>query len=989
MHHFLPLKRVQFQIAGGFWKSVLCGLLVLTGARCLHAQSAPPAASVDPIPERVGFNEHIRPIFASHCVKCHGGVKQAGGLSFIYRDLVLAGGDSGLAAVTPGSVEESYLVDRISDPDPDSRMPPADQGPPLDSRQVELIKKWIEQGANWEETWSFTPPHPASPPKTHNSQWVRQPLDAYVLAKMESAGLSPSPAASKSAWLRRVYFDLTGLPPSAADYQDFEGDDSPQARERVVDRLLASPRFGERWAAMWLDLARYADTMGFEKDPHRNIWPYRDWVIRALNADMPFDEFTIKQLAGDLLPHATIGDRLATAFHRNTQTNTEGGTDDEEYRTAAVIDRTNSTWLAWQGITFGCAQCHSHPYEPIENKEYYRFLAFFDNTQDRDVNEEYPLLSTPLDEKEWPRAEQLDEQSADIRRQLFDRYWHAAKGESTWMRMAPQAAKATGETKLAIRTCPDDGVAEVQTEGTVSAFGTFTIELSTEGIQQLTAIRVEALPRNASDALKIPENGFVVSRLTARLKGEKRSTDVKFALVFCDDPAPAFDPQESLEDNDRGWGAYSRLSRPCTAIFVLDQPLEVNRGDVLQLDLKFDRTDSGVGALAIQRARFSATGGKELSNLTSEGKCSELRSKLAELASQRATIASLAVPVIQDLPSEVARHTYTFIRGSWLSRDAEVAPGVPKVLPPLPDGPPADRLALAKWLVSPDNPLTARVMVNRLWSELFGVGIVETVEDFGISGAKPSNQELLDHLALRFQNECHWSLKQILREMTLSATYGQDNATTPEKLQADPRNQLLCRGPRTRLTAEMVRDQALALAGRLSTKMFGAPVMPPQPSGVWRSVYNSAVWKTSAGEDRYRRAIYTYCKRTSGYPSLLTFDMPARDVCTARRIATNTPLQALVTLNDEVYIELAQGLADRMAGAGPDASDQIASGYYIAVGRTPTKNRLDRLEALYDAATAEFDANPEASHPLASTRGRYGLTIVANALLNLDELLTK
>ena len=463
--------------ARGAVAAVACwGLAFGSGGRML-AKDPRPAPAATSLPARVSFNEQIRPIFASRCVKCHGGVKQAGGLSLIYRDLVLSGGDSGMPAITPGDAGASYLFDRISDADPESRMPPHEQGPPLEPSQIALVRRWIEQGAPWEEAWALVRPRETPPPQTSRPDWPRRTLDQYVLAGMESAGLSPAAEATKAVWLRRVFLDLTGIPPAPADYQEFERDDRPDARERMVDQLLASPRFGERWTSMWLDLARYADTVGFERDPHRDIWPYRDWVIRALNSDMPFDEFTIKQLAGDLLPHPTLGDRLATAFHRNTQTNTEGGTDDEEYRTAAVIDRVNTTWQAWQGVTFGCAQCHSHPYEPIENQEYYQFLAFFNNTRDQDVVEEYPLLAVPRDESQWPRAEALDEQIAVVRKELHDLQWSAAKDDALWRRLTPSALRATGETRLVVRTDPTDGVAEVRTEGTVSSYGTFTVEL--------------------------------------------------------------------------------------------------------------------------------------------------------------------------------------------------------------------------------------------------------------------------------------------------------------------------------------------------------------------------------------------------------------------------------------------------------------------------------------------------------------------------------
>jgi len=965
--------------------------VVLAWTACLAAgRCAADSPEVVALPEKVSFNEHIRPIFAKHCVACHGGVKQAAGISFIYREQATGEGESGLTPITPGSPEESYALDRVSDPDPETRMPPAEHGPPLGEHQIALLRKWIEQGAEWELHRSFVAPKQHEPPAVGNSTWARDPLDKFILARLEAEGLSPAADADRAAWLRRASLDLTGLPPSPEEYAEFALDNRPDAYERAVDRLLASPHFGERWAAMWLDLARYADTVGYEKDPHRDIWPYRDWLIRALNDDMPFDEFTVKQLAGDLLPEGTLADRLATALHRNTQTNMEGGTDDEEFRTVAVLDRVSTTWQVWQGSTFRCTQCHDHPYDPIRHDEYYKFVAFFNTSRDADLNEDHPLLRVPDDAAAWEEAEQLDATIGDLRRRVFDQHSALADDQALWRPLRASSATASGPTKLVVRDDPKEGVSEVLAEGTTPAESAFTYEFPLDGIARLTAVRIDALPKDLAAALKTPEAGFVLSLLKGQLVSAEGAElqEIEFAAAACDEAEPLLNPEDSLNDNIEGWGDYTRLSYPRHAVFVLKRPVELPPGGRLRLSLQFKHVDTGGGALYIQRGRFAASDSDKWTGLVDDAGYLEAKRELAGLIKRRAEMAGTNVPVMADQASRFARRTYTFARGNWLDKETEVEPGVPEVMPPLPDGAKADRLAMAQWLVSQENPLTARVMVNRLWQELFGIGIVETADDFGTSGELPSHPELLDHLALRFQGEYAWSLKKMLRSLVLSATYRQDGTTSAEKLAKDPRNRLLSRGPRTRLTAEMIRDQALALSGRLSPKMYGKPVMPPQPDGVWRSVYNDEKWVTAEGEDRYRRAVYTYWKRTSGYPSLMTFDMPSRDICVARRVATNTPLQALVTLNDEAFIELAQGFAERMAAAD-QPREQIAVGYRFATGRAIHSEKLDRLMTLYDEAAAAFDANAEQAKKLAPTRERYALTVVANALLNLDEMLTK
>lgn len=943
------------------------------------------------LPERVEFNRDIRPIFAQHCVACHGGVKQASGLSFVFESKALAEAESGERAIVPGDPESSFLLERVSSDDEDYRMPPAEHGPALSAREIALLRKWIEQGANWQPPWSFVLPKITPPGDVSNPAWCRDALDRYVLARLDAEGLKPSPEAERAEWLRRASFALVGLPPTPEETAAFEQDQTAEAYERVVDRLLAAPHFGERWASVWLDLARYCDTMGYEKDPHRDIWPYRDWLIRAFNADMPYDQFTIKQLAGDLLPGATIDDRIATAFHRNTQTNTEGGTDDEEFRTVAVIDRVNTTWQVWQATTFGCTQCHSHPYDPIENREYYQFLALFNTTRDEDLDEEWPRLSVPTSEADWPRATALDERIDKLQREIHDAAMAVAGDNGQWRDLPIDQAQSTGSTQLRIVPAQEGASTEVVAEGTITSGSMYTLEAPLpEGLSQLTALKIEVLPADLDAAQRTPELGFVVSRLKAILNVPgQEPREVLFRAAFCDEPAPLLDPDDSFDDNTEGWGDYTKQNFPRFAVFLFDEPLAVTPGNRLRLELKQNRIATGDFGLVIRRGRFFVAGSDEWTTFLSSESYVAARKALDEAIVEREKIAGTSIPVIEQQSPTDARKTFVFTRGNWLDKGEEVPPGLPAALPPLPDGKPVNRLTVAEWIGSSANPLTARVMVNRVWEQLFGLGIVETAEDFGTSGAPPSHPELLDFLAVRFMDEHGWSLKKLLREIVLSATFRQSSRATPELVERDPRNRLLARGPRQRLRAEMVRDQALVLSGKFSPKMYGPPVMPPQPDGVWRSVYSAATWQTAENEDRFRRALYTYWKRTSPYPSLMAFDAPSRDTCTARRIATNTPLQALVTLNDPAYVELARGFAERMMAAKQVPNEQIAWGYRTAAGRAPRPVVLDELVRLYEESLAAFDAEPESAKKLADNREKFALTIVANAILNLDEVLVQ
>ena len=807
----------------------------------------------------VDFNRDVRPILNANCVQCHGGVRRLGELSLLFRDDALQPAKSGRRAIVPGDPDASELIRRITHSDARDRMPKGRS--PLAARDVAVLRRWIAQGAPWQDHWAFVAPVAAEPPAVQNTPWVRSPIDRFVLANLEKAQLSPSPEAECHTLARRVSIDLTGLPPSRAQVAAACASGRTNGYEALVDSLLASPRFGERWATMWLDVARYADSKGYETDPGRPMWPYRDWVINAFNRDLPFDQFTIEQLAGDLLPNPTIDQRIATAFHRNTMTNNEGGTDDEEYRVAAVIDRVNTTWVAWQGTSIGCAQCHGHPYDPIRHNEYFRAFALFNTTQDWDQYDEHPVLT------------------------LFS-----------------ETQRARGD-------------------------------------------------------------GLMAALDTVRSKMERR-----LAQPAMDSARAAWEPQ---------------LVVPAVAGKVKEQWLnEVRR--IVKLPVR--ERNSG------QRAFLQQVFGE----VSEDRELTQLRTQREALRKQVNDLKPVArVPVMYEQRAGDRRVTRVFERGNFLVPTDTVRPGVPVAIAPAIPATTPNRLGLARALVDPKNPLTARVTVNRFWEQLFGIGLVETSEDFGTQGTTPSHPELLDWLAIRFQREHGWKVKSLLREIVLSATYRQSSAATPALYARDPANRLLARGPRFRLTAEQVRDVTLSVSGLLSDSMLGPSVMPPQPDGVWQRPYSGERWVADTGANRYRRALYTLWKRTAPYPSLITFDAPSHEVSVTRRVRTNTPLQALVTLNDPVYTEAAGALARVMladAGALTDAAAVercLRSGYERVLHRAPSAATMTALRTVFDTARRLPTSAPAKGAGTARATDLAAVTAVATTLLNLDAFLTK
>jgi hypothetical protein len=1133
----------------------------------------------------VDFVRDIQPILVVHCHACHGGKRQEGGLRLNARESALAGGDSGQKAIVPSDPKASRLVRAIDGSDPEFRMPPEGEGEPLSAEQVALISRWISEGANWPETadatsdrakhWAWHKPKKLPLPSVQRADWPRQALDHFVLGRLEQARLAPAPEANRYLLVRRVYLDLVGLPPTPAEVDAFVNDPSAGAYERMVDRVLADPAYGERWARVWLDLARYADSKGYGSDPLRNIWRYRDWVIEAFNRNLPYDQFTVEQLAGDLLPHPTPDQVLATAFHRNTMANDEGGTDDEEFRVAAVKDRIETTMQVWMGLTMGCAKCHSHKFDPITQREYYQAYALFDQTEDADRGDESPQVPTPT-VRDRQQLANRHAQIAAIQAELETPPPDIDAELAAWEQAVRQ--QSAGWTPLEMTATASDGVTfESLPDRSLRAGGanpdrsTYHLE-ATASASKITAIRLEALPDetlpqsgpgraegnfvlnelNVAAAPLVPkpvagrfvrveipganktlslaevqvfsgsENvalagkasqssiygdaaagraidnntdgnyekqsvthtadgdnpwwevdlGRIVqidrivvwnrtdSNLQSRLKdfrivvlsesrepvwqrtdAEPPQADASFALaeptrVELSDASADFSQadwpiERAIDGNvaaDSGWAISPQVGKPHDAVFRFRRPLEFKGGAKLKLSL----VQSYGGQHTLGRFRVSVTDAAsplaavpsrvhEIMLVEPNARSSDQRSELARYFwsqapatdALRARMAQLnaeikeiekqipMTPIMRELAADKRRVTHTMIKGNFRVPGEPVTPALPAAFHPLPRGAELNRLGLARWLVDRDNPLTARVMVNRLWAQLFGMGLVATQEDFGTQGFAPTHPELLDWLAVEFM-EGGWDIKDLLRQIVTSATYRQSSSPAPEVLVQDPNNLLLARGPRFRLEAEMVRDQALAIAGLLSRKQGGASVYPPQPPNLWRAAFNGQrTWATSAGDDRYRRGLYTYWRRTVPYPSMAVFDAPSREICSLRRISTNTPLQAFVTLNDPVYVEAAQSLARRIVGeAGPGAAERAALALRLALSRPPKPEQVAQLVALYESELEHYRKSPDAAvqlatDPLGPLPAGYeaselaAWTVVANVILNLDGVLTK
>lgn len=1011
----------------------------------LAATAAPLAAAAEPA--AVDPARDALPILRRACVECHGPQKQKGGLRLDSRAAALRGGDGG-PAVAPGKPGESELLRRVALGKGDDGVMPA-RGEPLTKAQVEALRAWVAAGAPWPETatphWAYVKPTRPAPPAVKAATWVRNPIDRFVLARLEKEGLSPSPQAAKEVLLRRVTFDLTGLPPTPAEVAAFVGDASPDAYEKAVDRLLASPQFGVRWAKPWLDAARYADSHGFQRDDFRDLWPYRDWVIDALNADMPFDRFTIEQLAGDLLPNPTQGQLVATGFNRSAPTNVEAGSDPEETRVNQVFDRVNTLGTVWLGTTFECAQCHDHKYDPITQKDYYRLYAFFNNTEveaDR-ANPKVPgsirFLGPALELKD-PAVEAeragLAAGLAAARRKLAARA-KAVKPDPAWeAEVSKKAGEAPREHVLDVAGFDslNGATHEVLADKSVLLSGeapdkdtyTVTVKTTLTGIRavKLEALTDPSLPGTGPGRGDAVRANFVLNTFsaTAAPAAGGKSAPVKFVKAQAGFAQKRFDPKGAIDaDPKTGWAVGPKFRQPHWAVFETAGPVGSDGGTVLTFTL----VQNFGSSRTIGRLRLSAITGDPLPagvvealrtpagkrtdaqaeavrayRLSLDPEYQKLEGEVRRIDAAVRAVKSPTTLVMRELPEP--RETHLLKRGDFRAPGEAVAPATPAVLPSMsPDGRSRPtRLDLARWLASPDNPLTARVTVNRFWAELFGRGLVPTPEDFGVQGERPTHPELLDWLAVEF-TEGGWSQKKLLRLMVTSAVYRQSSRATAELLARDDKNLLLARGPRFRLDAEAVRDNALAVAGLLSLKRGGPPVRPYQPDGLWVKVGGQRYdYVVSPGEEKYRRGLYVVRKRAAPYPSFVNFDADNRMACRVARPRSNTPLQALTLLNDPVYVEAALAFARRVLTEEPGAGveERIAHAFRVAVARPPRPDEAAVLKALFDAEKAAKARDTDAAKELigafpvppgvapAEFAAWYA---VCAALLNLDETITR
>jgi len=1085
-----------------------CLYLFLPAASADDSRPIGPGAANPPI----DFDREVRPILSDNCFACHGPDEnqRKAKLRFDTKE----GAFAKPGVITPGDASKSKLYQRVSSKDQDVVMPPPSSEHRLTEKQIETIRRWIDEGARWDEHWAFIPPKRPEIPKVANAAWVRNPIDSFILARLEKEGLKPQPEADKTTLIRRVYLDLTGLPPTPADVDAFLADKSAGAYEKVVDKLLASPHYGERMAMMWLDLARYADTHGYHIDSHRDMWPWRDWVIRAFNENKRFDQFTIEQLAGDLLPDATQDQKIATGFNRNHMINFEGGAIPEEYLNEYVIDRVETTATTWLGLTMGCARCHSHKYDPISQKEFYQFYAFFNSVPevglDGRVGNAVPMLSLPTDEQK-AEQQQLIRKIQDLTDALSDK--NVAPLKQEW--------EKTLSGRVAV--APVEGItAHYELEGGLSdssghyqrgrtlngdpSFGGGMVSRAVSLDGQTTLSFGDAGAFDAGDQFTFalwmrPGIGKIGNFAFQKIEDEK--TRRGYELIFekphlidiqrwaapltvrlisnWPDNAIVVRTKESFNNNDwkhlalsydgsgRAAGLKLFLNGKLAEVEVVKDALNGPIKTGAELIIGSKQTGKAYsGALDDMRTYSRALGDREIEDLAvhypirtilsgAGGKRSkeeedrlreyfltavapeEMRRQYVELKDVRKRKQALDKTILNTMVMVelgIPRDTFILARGDYRNKTEKVAPGVPAVLPPLSKDDKVNRLTLAKWLVDPNHPLTSRVAVNRFWQMYFGHGIVKTVEDFGSQGEPPVHPELLDWLAAEFMNptwrqgdmatgrwgdEAHsqsairnpqsaikrgWDVKEMQKLIVTSATYRQSSRVTPELREKDPENRLLARGPRYRFPAEVIRDNALAASGLLNDEIGGRSVLPYQPPGLWEEMafgdgFSMQEYVQSHGEDLYRRSMYTFWKRTVPPAAMATFDAPDREKCVARRAVTNTPLQALVTLNDPTYVEAARAMAERtLREGGGDARSRIVYVFRLALARKPSTQEAQVLRELLSRQLINYRKDKKAASELLRVGESKvddkidqtelaAWTMVASAILNLDETITK
>jgi len=1007
----------------------------------------------------VDFSRDILPLLSDNCFKCHGPdeANRKAKLRFDKHDASLEELKKGRATIVPGKSSESELYARLTAEDPDDRMPPPDTGKKLSEKEIELIRKWIDGGAKWAGHWAFQPPEPQKIPDPVKGWRVNNPVDNFIHASLARAGLPPQEMAARETLIRRVTLDLTGLPPTIEEVDKFLADKSEKAYENVVRRLLDSPRYGEHMARFWLDAARYGDTHGLHLDNERSIWPYRDWVIDSFNSNQPFDRFTVEQLAGDLLPGSTLDQKVATGFNRCNVTTGEGGSIDDEYYVRYAVDRVETTATVWLGLTAGCAACHDHKFDPLTQREFYQLFSYYFSLTERAMDGNKllppPIVKAPTMSQRQERKE-LERQSAAITREIDEQLANSGykdpmpnealsdlgQQERVWIDdQLPAGAKPQGNDAQPWKFVEGPGhpvFSGKKSHTRVSASDAITQHFFTD----------------ASDRLKITENSKLFTYVyldpakppkTIQLQfndgtWEHRATWGEDKAFLAGKHGAANHQMGKLPET----GKWVRIEVPAKAVGLkpgaqlngwaftqVNGTVHWDKAGIISLSLsqqqkrsqyaweQFTVRDNYSGipgevqkALKVDRGKRTPDQAKLVTRHFLRHVHPDSRGRVAKQLSKQKIISNKLAAIQKNMPSSMVmedrknpRQAYVLERGQYTEKREKVSSTVPSWLaPPVKDAP-SNRLGLAQWLVQPRHPLTARVTVNRFWQQLFGTGLVRTSEDFGVQGEHPSHPELLDWLALDFVGS-GWDVKRFLMQLVLSATYQQSSRIEKSKLAADPENRLLARGPRFRLDAEVIRDQALAVSGLMNKQIGGKSVKPYQPPGLWKPVgfggSNTSVFKQDKGEKLYRRSMYTFWKRTSPPPSMETFDAPNRETCQVRRARTNTPLQALVLMNDVQFVEAARKFAERVMGEGDDVEGRAVFAFRSILGRRPETAELTALARIYREYLVEFKAAQGSAAKLLSVgesprdqkldvNELAAWTMVTHLILNLSETVTK
>ncbi len=1019
----------------------------------------------------VDYNRQIRPILANNCLACHGfdSAERKANLRLDVRDSAVAAAESGEHAIVPGKPETSELISRINSTDDDLRMPPPETKKKLTDSEKALLKQWIAEGAKYQTHWAFTVPQRPALPEVKDKAWSRGEIDLFIAAKLDASDLKPSREAEKTTLIRRATLDLTGLPPTLAEVDVFLADQSPDAYERLVDRLLASPFHGERMAVDWLDASRFADTHGYHIDSGRDMTRWREYVIESFNRGLPWDQFTVEQLAGDLLPDTAdpaenLRRKIASGFNRNNMINFEGGAIPQEYLNAYIVDRVNTTGTVFLGLTVGCTQCHDHKFDPLTQKDFYQLYAFFntlpENGLDGSKGNAAPFMKAPRPGQDQLLAA-IGSRVADLEKRLASPLPEVDAAQAKWDVSALEEAKQAWQFCEVSEVISKGGATlKKLPDGSYLAEGknpdkeTYEVRLIVRPeLKQITALRLEALPDDnlpMKGAGRSPNGNIVMSGVKIALrtnsKGEGEWLDLAIKAADADFSQKEYQIGGVLDaDPANGWGIYPEVGKAHQAMFTLAEPLALDSPREIKVTLDFQsqfahhqigrfrlavasaakpqladvlpaEVATALAAASDKRTDSQAAAVKKYYREKVSTEFAALSEQLAKLKKQQEDLEKSVptVMVMQDM--EKPRETFVLVRGAYDKPGDKVTPNIPSFLPPLPEGATRNRLALAKWLIDPQHPLMSRVTVNRYWQMFFGTGLVKTSEDFGTQGDLPTHPELLDWLAVEFSGQAGilphpgtWDIKRLVRRMLTSSTYRQFSAVTPALTAKDPENRRLARGPRHRLQAEFIRDEALFLGGLLNRKIGGNSVSPYQPAGIWEELASRADGKNwtaqeysqSHGEDLYRRTMYTYWKRTAPPPSLMTFDAPDRETCTVRRARTNTPLQALVLMNDPTYVEASRKFAERIMKEGGDSlEERLKFAFRSALSRAPSAAELAVLRGIHDKQLARFKATPDAAKRLLSVGESSrdesldatelaAWSIVASALMNLDETLTK